>query len=132
MRPPVSQKTGDLLKNSAPVWCFLPKALTPDTVSTPQKAVPGPCCGALHPAPNQGNPPLFTCPGWEVLGGRMRSFEGGSHWYCSLHRFVSACFCMFASNVSLNPTNAFLHAITAGGDLDLSGCVTSRDPSSSA
>ena len=35
----VRKIAGDLLKNSAPPWCFVPKALTPNTVSAiPLKA----------------------------------------------------------------------------------------------
>ena len=63
----VSKIAGNLLKNSAPPWCFVPKVLTPDTVNTLQKAVPRPCRRAPHPAPNQGDPPLFTYPAWGVL-----------------------------------------------------------------
>ena len=54
--------------NLTPLWCFAPQALTSDTISTPRKAVPGPCRGASHSAPNLSDPPPFTSPRWEVLG----------------------------------------------------------------
>ena len=77
----VPKIAGDHLQKSAHPWCFVPKALTPDTASTPQKAVPRPCCGGSHPAPNQGNPLYLP-----VLVGEYSGVYGGCiegvQWEC--------------------------------------------------